>query len=180
MSQVSYIVARERRRRVNGGDRTCVVEGCGESRPFAIHEQLGIPKAARRLARSYCYDHVLFDHGGAFERHHISGIGRGPTWRMPRNDHRVLTQKMNHFLAPRFLSYGRSPEEEQFATAVGHVFLSDQMLGRGNSPYRSIPIPEGTTSITVNLADFPHFVHVLGTDTAWWQPDWHSSLVRLP
>lgn len=169
MDNIAYLQTRERRYRTLGPRAIC--RFCSETRLFALH---------RQGTKWICTKHLNRLFGRAeVERHHISGIGRGPKWPTEVNDHNALTWKMERMLAPRFLAPTRSPDEEMFATAVGHVFLSDVLQGKPGSPYSSIDVPPGATSITVNVADFPHFVHVFGTDEAYWRPNWYSAFIRL-
>lgn len=149
MDNIAYFATRERTRRRNRGDHAC--HACGDTR-VEVLGQVG--------RRWYCYGFRRYGDCRATELHHVGGLHRGYAVDLLANDHRVVTQKFERMLAPRFLRAGRGVEEEMFALTVGHVFASDFLLDRPGSPYRSLRVPADAPGFTVRGSDFEVFRQV--------------------
>jgi hypothetical protein len=152
MTWARYLAARERLVRKFGAGARC--RKCRESRVWALTEG-----SKWRL----CYAHAS---GRSTEINHTSGLRRGPTIRIPSNDHRVLSAYQQSAWPSEFLDRGRSPLTEFMATVVGLVEIDDIVKP---SPFPRIYIPPGETEITVAVADAIGFRHVYGTDHNWYR-----------
>lgn len=129
--------------------------------PECIH--CGERRLEAMLRSDVCYECAL---GRSYEKHHLSGLQCGPSVLIPANDHRVLSVQQDRW--PKHLrSRKRNYIDEASATILGLVNLNDLKEG---PPFLRIHIPPSGV-VRVQLSDVPGFVHVLGSDKAWYRPN---------